>query len=73
MNAKTRDSCRELFEDLKILPLHSQNIFSLSLFVIKNKDQYKSNQEIHSINTIYSKNLHPPTSSSAVNQRGRSF
>jgi hypothetical protein len=70
MNAKTRDSCKELFKDLKILPLHSQYIFSLSLFVVKNKDQYKSNQEIHSINTGYVMNLHLPTSSLAIYQRG---
>jgi hypothetical protein len=62
------NSCRELFKDLKILPLHSEYIFSLSLFVVKNKDQ--SNQENHSINTIYSINLHLPTSSLAVYQRG---
>jgi hypothetical protein len=40
------ESCKELFKDLKILPLLSQHIFSLSLFVVKNKDQYKSNQDI---------------------------
>jgi hypothetical protein len=70
MNAKTRDSCRELFKDLKILPVHSQYIFSISLFVIKNEDQYNSYQEIHSINTRCSTNLHLPTSSLAVYQRG---
>jgi hypothetical protein len=37
MNANTRDSCRELFKELKILPLHSQYIISLSLFVKKIK------------------------------------
>jgi hypothetical protein len=37
----------------------------LSLFGAKNKDQYKLNQEIHSINTCYSTNLHPPTSNLA--------
>jgi hypothetical protein len=67
--AKTTHSCQELIKDLKLLPLHSQYIFSLTLFFIKNKNQYKSNQEIQSINTIHSKNLHPPISSSAVSQR----
>jgi hypothetical protein len=70
MNAKTIDSCRELFKDPKILPLYLQYIFSLSLFVVKDKDQYKSNQEIHSINTRYGTNLHLPTSSLAVYQKG---
>ena len=31
-----RDSCRELFKKLEILPLYSQYIFSTSVFVIKN-------------------------------------
>jgi hypothetical protein len=47
MNAKTKDSCRDLFEYLNILPVRSQYVFSLTLFVVKNKAQYKSNQEIH--------------------------
>jgi hypothetical protein len=70
MNAKTRDSCREVVKNLKILPLYSQYIFSLSLFVVDNKDQYKSNQEFHSFNTRYSMNLHLPTPNLAVFQRG---
>ena len=70
MNAKTRDSCRELFKNLKILPMYSQYIFSLILFVVNNKDQYKSNHEIHSFNTRHSTNLHLPTSRLTVFQRG---
>jgi hypothetical protein len=69
-NAKAAASCRELFKALTILPLYSQCIFSLPLFPVKNKDQYKYNQEIHSINTGYSTNLRLPTSSLAVYQRG---
>jgi hypothetical protein len=48
---------------LNILPLPSQYIFSLLLFVLKNRDLYKSNFEIHSINTRHGSNLLPPTSS----------
>jgi hypothetical protein len=73
MNAKTGVSCRELFKDLKFLPLSSQYIFSLSLFLVKNKDHYKSNEEIHSTNTRYCTNLHLPTSSLAVYQRGHTI
>lgn len=36
MNVKTGDSCKELFKDLKMLPLDSHYIFSLPLFVTKN-------------------------------------
>ena len=31
----TKDSCRELFKTLEILPLYSQYIFSISILVIK--------------------------------------
>ena len=34
-NSRTKDSCRELFKKLEILPLYSQYIFSLSIIVIK--------------------------------------
>jgi len=34
-NSRMRDSCRELFKKLEILPLYSQYIFSISIFVIK--------------------------------------
>jgi len=35
MNARNRDSCCQLFRNLKTLLLKSQYIFSLSLFVAK--------------------------------------
>jgi hypothetical protein len=68
MNASTRDFCKELFKDLKILTLNSQYIYSLSLYVVKNKDQHKYNQ-IHRTNTRYIMNLYLQTSSLAVYQR----
>ena len=34
-NSRMRDACRELFQRLEILPLYSQYIFSLSVFMIK--------------------------------------
>ena len=39
VGCKRRDSCRSQFDELKILPLPSQYIYSLFLFVINNKDQ----------------------------------
>jgi len=51
MNIRYRDSCCQLFKNLKILTLKSQCIFSLLLFVAKNRDLYESNSEIHNINT----------------------
>ena len=50
MNARNRDSCHQLFKNLKILPLKPQYIISLLLFVAKNRDSYELNSEIHNIN-----------------------
>jgi len=61
MNTRNRDSCHQLFKNIKILPLKSQYIFSLLLFVAKNRDSYESNSEIHNINTRFSSDLHTPT------------
>ena len=38
---KSSDSCGDLFMNLKIIPLQSQYILSLFLFVVKNKYQLK--------------------------------
>jgi hypothetical protein len=48
---RDRDSCREYFRELKVLPLQSQYIYSLSLCVISNKHRFKVNSEICNINT----------------------
>jgi len=60
MNANNRVWCRELFKKLNILPLHSQYILSLLLFVVKNIEEFISNSEVHSINTCHRSDLHPP-------------
>jgi hypothetical protein len=61
MNDRKRDSCHQLFKNLKILLLKSQYNFSLLLFVAKNRDLYESNYKIHNINTRFSSDLHTPT------------
>ena len=53
-------SCRELFKKLNILPLHSQYILSLLLFVVINIDEFTINSDVHSINTWHRSDLHPP-------------
>jgi len=69
MNARNRDSCHQLFKNLKILPLKSQYIFSLLLIVAKNRDLYESNSEIHTINTRFSSDLHTPTANLTTFQK----
>ena len=58
--SRSGDSCRQLFKRLEILPLQYQYIFSILLFVAKNKDLYTTNHEIHNITTRSNTFLHPP-------------
>jgi len=69
MNGRNRDSCHQLFKNLKILLLKSQYNFSLLLFVAKNRDLYESNSQIHNINTGFSSDLHIPTANLTTFQK----
>ena len=68
--SRNRDSCRQLFKRLEILPLQSQYIFCVLLFVVKNKDLYTTKQEIHNITTRSYTNLHPPVCNLTLFQKG---
>jgi len=70
MNTRNRDSYLQLFKNLKILPLKSQYIFSLLLFVAKNRDLNQSNSEIRNINTRFSSDSHTPTANLTTFQKG---
>ena len=70
MNTGNMVSCRELFKKLNILPLPSQYVLSLMLFVVKNIEEFSSNSEIHSINTCSKSNLFPPLPTMAKFQKG---
>ena len=67
---RNRDSCREYFKRLKILPLQSQYLLSLLLFVAENIDYFRLNSEIHGFNTKNKSNLHLPPSKLTFFQRG---
>jgi hypothetical protein len=56
-----RDSCRKLFTELGILTLLSQYIFSLLLFMVKNRELFPLNQDLHSIGTRQQQNFHLPS------------
>ena len=59
--SRPRDSRRELFKNLEILPLYSQYIYSISIYLVKNKHLFHTNNQTHSIHTRFKTNLHPPT------------
>jgi hypothetical protein len=58
--SRPRDSCKQLFKKLGTLPLISQYILSLLLFIVKNKALSELNSDVHNINTRYKPNLHRP-------------
>jgi len=72
-NFGRRDSCRKLFKELKILPLASQYIFSILVFVNKNRELFLSNSDNHGINTRYNQNLHMPSTKLTMVQKGVLF
>jgi hypothetical protein len=67
---RSRESCRNLFKKLKILPLKSKYIFSLLLFVVNNKDRFMVNSKNYSINTRQNTNFHLPHANLAIYQKG---
>jgi hypothetical protein len=69
-HSRMRDSCRELFKRLEILPLYTKFIFSLSIFIVKNKHLFTTNNPIHSVHTWFKTNLHPPIANLSKFQKG---
>jgi hypothetical protein len=60
MSSGKETSCRQLLRELNILPVQSQYILSVLLFVTKNKDQFTSNSQVHTINTRQTSDLYIP-------------
>jgi len=46
-NAGIIDLCRDLFRKLRILHFYSQNMYCFLRFVVKNRDLFKLNTDIH--------------------------
>jgi len=66
----SHDPCCPLFKHLQILSLPSQHIFSLHVFVIKNRGLFQSNSEIHNLNTRFYHNMHLPSTNLTSVQKG---
>jgi len=59
-----------MFSKLGILTLYSQYIFSIVLFVVKHKDIFTFNVELHKINTLQKLDLHIPSMNVTKVQKG---
>ncbi len=68
-NKSRQESCQPLFNQLQILTLPSQYIFSLLIFV-KIKNLFLFNSEIHTINTRNNTNLHMSNTNLTIFQKG---
>jgi hypothetical protein len=73
INVDSRTSCRNLFKQLNILPLQSQYIFSLMMFVARNKELFVVNANVHNFPTRSHKDLHLPIANLSVFQKGVYF
>jgi hypothetical protein len=72
-NSGRRDSYRDLYKKLQILPLPSQYIFSLLVSVNKNRSCFIYNCEVHDNNTRHNHNLHLPSTNLSLVQKGVLF
>jgi hypothetical protein len=70
MGCRSKDSCRKLFFNVEILTLPSQYILFLLLFMIRNKNQFLVNSEIHHKDTRQQANFHQPSVNVATYQKG---
>ena len=65
-----RVSCRNLFKKLEILPLTSQCMLPLLMFVLQNKNFFLTNNENHNIGSRQWHNLYLPQANLTIYQKG---
>jgi len=65
-----RISCRKLFKKLQILPLTSQYMLSLLMFVVQNKNLFLTNTENHNLDSRQRNNLYLPQANLTIYQKG---
>jgi IS1 family transposase len=66
---KSRNSCRNLFMRLEILPLMCEYIFTLMNFVVNNQEHFQTNSAVHGVNTRNRDHLHIPTANLSCFQK----
>jgi hypothetical protein len=57
-DCNSRESCREHFREMKILPLKSQYIYSMMMFAVKNIEVFDTNKDYHDFNMRQHINMH---------------
>jgi hypothetical protein len=69
-NTGIRVSYLGLFKKLQILTFNSQYIYSLLMFVVKNRNLSKLNSDIHGFGTRYDNDFHLPSTNLKLFQNG---
>jgi hypothetical protein len=64
------DSCQHLFKELQIQTLPFQYMFSILVFVAKNRSLFLSHSDIHDKNTRHNCSLHLPTTNLTLVRKG---
>jgi hypothetical protein len=67
---RNRVSCRSLFKKFQILPLKSQYLLSLLMFVVQNKTLFLTNTENYNLDTRQRNNLYLPQANLTICQKG---
>jgi hypothetical protein len=65
-----RVSYRKLFKKLQILPLTSQYMLSLLMFVVQNKNFFLTRNEYHNLDPRQRNNLYVPQANITIYQKG---
>jgi hypothetical protein len=73
VGAVNRDSCRKIFTSLKILPLPSQYIYSLVVFIVNNRVSFTSNTDKYKTVTRNHSNLYFPLTNLTIFQKGSQY
>ena len=73
MNVHSRTPCRSLLKQLGLLPLQSQYMFSLMIFVSKNRELFAINANVHNFPRRSHNDLHLPKANLPVFQKGVYF
>jgi hypothetical protein len=70
MGRNHRESCRDLFKELSILPLRLQYIYSLMMFIIKNRETFVINKDYYELKTRQDLNLNTHQVNLAIFSKG---
>jgi hypothetical protein len=68
MNSDSKNSCSKFLKKSYILPLYSQYIFSILLFIVKNRPLFNRNSDFHNLKRTCH-DLHPPTANLTLFQK----